>query len=112
MAKVNGEPVHCLLDSGCERSVITKSIVPNVKLSPSRYILSTANKMDLPILGDIDLSPLPTKWTFPFLETLISRSPSMDTGLWLTSLYRLPLTSSSFGVTGLSKLEQSRTLPK
>ena len=55
MAKVNGEPVHCLLDSGCERSVITKSIVPNVKLSPSRYILSTANKMDLPILGDTDL---------------------------------------------------------
>ena len=34
-AEVNGEPIRCLLDSGCERSVIAADLAPKVKLAPS-----------------------------------------------------------------------------
>jgi len=47
--------VKALLDGGCERSVIVRSLVPIVKLTCSHYSLSTANKTELPILGDADL---------------------------------------------------------
>jgi len=33
-AEVNGEPVRCLLDSGCERSDISADLVPNAELTP------------------------------------------------------------------------------
>jgi len=52
---VGGKPIQCLLDSGCERSVISRSVVPNVRLTCSRYSLTVANKANLPILGDTTL---------------------------------------------------------
>jgi len=39
---VNGEPVRCLLCSGCKRTVISADLVPNAKLTPSQYILYAA----------------------------------------------------------------------
>ena len=51
-AEVNGEPVHCLLDSGCERSVIAADLAPESKLTPSQYSLFAANKASLNVLGD------------------------------------------------------------
>jgi len=55
-ALVNGKPVRCLVDSGCERTVIGRKLVPNAKLTPSRYVLTAVNKTDLPILGDTILT--------------------------------------------------------
>jgi len=52
---VGGKPIRCLLDSGCERSVISRRLVPNFRVIPSRYILTTANRTDLLILGDMNL---------------------------------------------------------
>ena len=57
-ALVGGKPVRCLLDSGCERSVIARKLVPNLRLTSSRYILPQ-------IVGWICLS-----WEMP-----ISNSP-------------------------------------
>ena len=54
-AEINGKPIHCLLDSGCERSVIAGSLVPDLPLAHSCYVLSAANKTDLPTLGDAKL---------------------------------------------------------
>jgi len=51
-AEVNGEPIRCLLDSGCERSVIPADLTPNVELSPSQYSLYAANKASLDVIGD------------------------------------------------------------
>ena len=51
-AEINGEPVRCLLDSGCERSVIAADLAPNAKLTPSQYSLFAANKASLDVLGD------------------------------------------------------------
>jgi len=51
-AEVNGEPVRCLLDSGCERSVISAGLAPESKLTPSQYTLFAANKASLDVLGD------------------------------------------------------------
>jgi len=50
-ADVNGEPVRCLLDSGCERSVISAGLVPESKLTSSQYTLFAANKAFLVILS-------------------------------------------------------------
>jgi len=54
-AYVNGKPVQCLLDSGCECSVISRNVIPNAKLTHSRYSLTVADKASLPILGDMNL---------------------------------------------------------
>ena len=51
-AEVNGEPVRCLLDSGCERSVILADLAPNAKLTPLQYSLFAANRASLDVLGD------------------------------------------------------------
>jgi len=54
-AYVGGKPIQCLLDSGCERSVISRNVVPNAKLTRSRYNLTVADKANLSILGDTTL---------------------------------------------------------
>jgi len=51
-AEVNGEPVRCLLDSGCERSVISAGLAPKPKPTPSQYTLFAVNKASLDVLGD------------------------------------------------------------
>jgi len=55
-AEVNGEPMRCLLDSGCKQSVISTDLVPNVKLTPSQYSLFAANKASLDVVGDAVIS--------------------------------------------------------
>jgi len=54
--EVNGEPIRCLLDSGCERSVISADLVPNAELTPSQYTLYAANRANLDVLGDCVIS--------------------------------------------------------
>ena len=54
-AKVNGEPVKCLLDSGCERSVISADLAPKANLTPSQFSLFAANRASLDVLGDTTL---------------------------------------------------------
>jgi len=51
-AEINGQPAKCLLDSGCERSVILADLVPNASLKPSQYTLFAANKANLDVLSD------------------------------------------------------------
>jgi len=51
--EVNGEPIRCLLDSGCERSVISADLAPKTELNPSQYSLYAANKASLDVLGDM-----------------------------------------------------------
>ena len=55
-AEVNGKPVRCLLDSGCERSVIPADLAPKSELSSSQYSLYAANKASLDVLGDTVIS--------------------------------------------------------
>jgi len=50
--EINGQPVKCLLDSGCERSVISADLAPNASLKPLQYTLFAANKANLDVLGD------------------------------------------------------------
>jgi len=51
-AEINGQPVKCLLDSGCEWSVIAADLAPKASLKPSQYTLFAANKANLDVLGD------------------------------------------------------------
>jgi len=54
-AYVGGKPIQCLLHSGCEHSIICRNVVPNARLTRSRYNLTVANKANLPILVDTTL---------------------------------------------------------
>ena len=86
-AEVNGEPVRCLLDSGCERSVISADLVPNAELTHSQYTtslnvvgdsvipfvidghnfeadVSVSNKVDEFLLGSDWLEKYGAKWDF------------------------------------------------
>ena len=57
MAEIQGKPIRCLLDSGCDSSVIGRSsCVPSAKLNPSTYELFTANKAPLRVVGDLDIA--------------------------------------------------------
>jgi len=56
MAEIQGKPIRCLLDSGCDRSIIGRSCVPSAKLNPSTYELFTANKAPLRVIGDLDIA--------------------------------------------------------
>ena len=52
---IRDSPIQCLLDSGCEQSVISRNVIPRAKLTRSRYDLTVADKTSLSILGDTDL---------------------------------------------------------
>jgi len=39
MAKLHGRPIRCLLDSGCERSVVDRCFVSGLGLRRSRNVL-------------------------------------------------------------------------
>jgi len=55
-AEINGEPVRCLLDSGCEWPVINADLVPQANFTPSQYSLFAANKASLDVIDDAVVS--------------------------------------------------------
>jgi len=55
MARYRNHPIRCLLDSGCERSVIGRRYLRGASIKRTRYALSASNKTALPIDGDVDL---------------------------------------------------------
>jgi len=77
-AYVEGKPVQCLLDSGCERSVISRNLVPSVKLTRSKYNLTVADKARLSILVDMKLHFSVDGSKF---EANVSVSPAIDSFL-------------------------------
>jgi len=54
-ARFRNRPIRCLLDCGCERSIIGRRYFRGLRLRPTQYRLSAANKVSLPLDGDIDL---------------------------------------------------------
>jgi len=77
-AYVGRKPVQCLLDSGCERSVISRNLVPNARLTRSKYNLRVADKARLSILGDTKLHFVVDGSEF---EANVSVSPATDSFL-------------------------------
>ena len=55
MARFRNRPIRCLLDSGCERSVIGRRYAKGMQLKRSKYELFAANKTSLPVDGDVDI---------------------------------------------------------
>ena len=53
--RVNGRAVSCLLDSGCEQSIVNSRLVSNLPLEPTQQRLFAANKTELPVKGRIRL---------------------------------------------------------
>ena len=55
-ANVCGTHFHCLLDTGCERSLVPQKYVPNAVLTPTDLIVRAANGTRIPILGSVRLA--------------------------------------------------------
>lgn len=49
--RVNGRPVYCLLDTGCEHSVINSRLIAGVPLEATEKRLFAANKTEVPVKG-------------------------------------------------------------
>ena len=77
-AYVGGTLVQCLLDSRCKRSVISRNLVPNARLTLSKYNLRVADKARLSILGDTKLHFVVDGSEF---EANVSVSPAIDSFL-------------------------------
>jgi hypothetical protein len=54
-AEIVGKLVSCLLDTGCERSVIGRNIIPNVELTDTNIKLFAANGTEIPLIGAVKL---------------------------------------------------------
>jgi hypothetical protein len=55
-ASIDGNPVKCLLDTGCDRSIIGRRLIPNQELSETDTKLFAANGNEIPLLGTTTLS--------------------------------------------------------
>jgi len=74
-ARFENKPIRCLLDSGCDRSVIGKQFVQSVKLNPPEYELFAASKTQLPVDGDTSICFIIDG---RLLTTNVSVSPAVD----------------------------------
>ena len=84
-AEFRGRPLLCMLDTGCDRSVIGRRFIPRRKLQPARFSLLGAGRHPLKVDGEtsvqfsIDGQPM---------EAEVSVSPAHDELLlgcdWLT----------------------------
>src|SRR6266581_1756787 len=54
-ASIRGKPVLCLVDTGCEKSVIPRSIVAGEPLESPKYKLFAANKSEISAYGEVDV---------------------------------------------------------
>ena len=52
---VCGTSYNCLLDTGCERSLVPRKLVPNATLKPTDTNVYAANNTKIPILGSVRL---------------------------------------------------------
>ena len=54
-AEFHGRPLRCMLDTGCDRSVIGSRLLAREKLSPSGYSLTAAGQNPLKVNGDVHI---------------------------------------------------------
>ena len=55
-AIVAGKPVTCLLDTGCERSIIGRKLIPNYNMDYTNLNLYAANGTSIPVVGALQLA--------------------------------------------------------
>jgi len=55
-ARIGGERVNCLMDSGSERSLIGRKLIPGLELEPVHLDLYAANDTLIPLLGKVTLT--------------------------------------------------------
>lgn len=51
--QLNGAPVRCLFDSGCEHTMVPASLVKGWQLQPTTQIMYAANGSKIPLLGQV-----------------------------------------------------------
>ena len=54
-AKYRGKNIHCLLDSGADRSLIASELVAHLPKRPAHMQLLAANGTAVPVLGEVDI---------------------------------------------------------
>ena len=51
-----GKKIACLLDSGCETSVVGRQLIPDAALKPTEHRLFAANGTAIPLVGQVTLN--------------------------------------------------------
>ena len=54
--RLNGMVVYGLLETGCDTSVVSRRVVPDVKLNPTTQKLYDANGTETALLGEMELT--------------------------------------------------------
>ena len=54
--RLNGRRVYGLLDTGCDTSVVSRRVVPDVHLKPTTQKLHVANGTEIALLGEVELT--------------------------------------------------------
>ena len=54
--RLNGRGVYGLLDTGCDTSVVSRSVKPNKRLKPTTQKLYDANGTEIVLLGEVKLT--------------------------------------------------------
>ena len=55
-AKIGSKQVTCLLDTGCESSIVGRRLVPDLELERTSIKLYAANGTEIPVLGTVKLT--------------------------------------------------------
>jgi len=84
-AEFHGRPLHCMLDTGCDRRVIGRRLLTNEELLPSRFALTAAGKNPLQVDGEAHIQSYIEGYP---MEADVSVSSQLDELLlgcdWLT----------------------------
>ena len=62
LAKIDGQERRCLLDSGCELSILPYEFVKNYELMPSHRRMRSANDVAIPVLGEVEVKLELVSW--------------------------------------------------
>lgn len=85
-ARIYGKEIACLLDTGCERSIISRKLIPDAVIDDLDISLHAANGTVIPILGvtrlNIDIKGLQITTDFVVTEALEELILGVD---WLTT---------------------------
>ena len=54
--RLNGKLVYGLLDTGCDTSVVSRRVIPDLQLKQTTQKLSAANGTEIALLGEVELT--------------------------------------------------------
>jgi predicted aspartyl protease len=82
--RLNGYRVSCLLDTGCETSIVGSKVAQNFTLQPTKQVLYAANGTAIPIIGQTTLEFTVRGWKYSVVVVVTEAIEGIILGIdWL-----------------------------